>query len=393
MFDQVSSELGTPDRLQAFATGLYLDPCPPGLQSTGFGGMDVRPVRPSVGEVSPGDRLPPEFRDLPARPLVYLTLGTVFNDSELVGGVLDAIQDLPISIAVTTGPAVDPSVLGPRPANVAAAPFVPQALLMPLASAVVSHAGSGTMLGALASGLPQVCLPRGADQFANAERVQSVGAGVRLLPDEVTPERLRAVVSQVLDEPAYERAARAMKAEIEAMPPAAEVLDDLVHLAGPSAGSPDRRRRRTAEAQVDDLGFRGWRCRESNPGPPSLHVGFSVRSPLCLYSDPPVMRTSRCDDPSRCLVFPSTPRPGGRVSPLADAGVRGGDAPGPTDHYSLSPRGRKRPGQCDCCRHLFFCDTWLTRSSSPSSARFPTIDIRSRNRSPPCAAPAAAAPG
>jgi len=233
MFDQVSSELGTPNRLQAFATGLYLDPCPPGLQSTGFGGMDVRPVRPSVGEVSPGDRLPPEFRDLPARPLVYLTLGTVFNDSELVGGVLDAIQDLPISIAVTTGPAVDPTVLGPRPANVAAASFVPQALLMPLASAVVSHAGSGTMLGALASGLPQVCLPRGADQFANAERVQAVGAGVRLLPDEVTPERLRAVVSQVLDEPAYERAARAMKAEIEAMPPAAEVLDDLVHLAGP----------------------------------------------------------------------------------------------------------------------------------------------------------------
>ena len=53
-----------------------------------------------------------------------------------------------------------------------------------------------------------------------------------------------------------------------------------------------------------------WRCRESNPGPPSLHEGFSVRSPLCLYSDPPVTRTSRCDDPSRCLMFPSTPRPG-----------------------------------------------------------------------------------
>jgi hypothetical protein len=73
-----------------------------------------------------------------------------------------------------------------------------------------------------------------------------------------------------------------------------------------------------------------WRCRESNPGPPLLSEGFSVRSPLCLYSDPPVMRASRCDDPSRCVVFPSTPRPGGRVSPLADAGFRGGDTPGPT---------------------------------------------------------------
>ncbi len=49
------------------------------------------------------------------------TLGTVFNDPELVRSVLDAIQDLPISIAVTTGPGTDPSILGPRPANIAAA--------------------------------------------------------------------------------------------------------------------------------------------------------------------------------------------------------------------------------------------------------------------------------
>jgi MGT family glycosyltransferase len=147
-----------------------------------------------------------------------------------VRSVLDAVADLPISIAVTTGPGTDPSILGPRPANVAAAPFVPQALLMPLASAVVSHTGSGTMLGALASGLPQVCLPRGADQFANADRVQAIGAGVRLLPDEVTPDSLRAAVTAVLDDPGYGRAATAIKDEIAGMPSAAEVLDDLVGL-------------------------------------------------------------------------------------------------------------------------------------------------------------------
>ena len=71
----------------------------------------------------------------------------------------------------------------------------------------------------------------------------------------------------------------------------------------------------TTKAQVNDLGFRVWRCRESNPGPPLLHVGFSVRSLLCLYLDPPVTQTSRCDDPSRCLLSLSAPRPGGQVSP------------------------------------------------------------------------------
>jgi UDP:flavonoid glycosyltransferase YjiC (YdhE family) len=232
IFEHLSSGLGTPNRLHAFETGVYLDPCPPGLQSDELGGMDVRQIRPSVGPVAPGDQLPPQFRELPERPLVYVTLGTVVNEPALARTVLDAIQELPISIAVTTGPAVNPSVLGPRPANVGAASFVPQALLMPAASAVVSHTGSGTMLGALASGLPQVCLPRGADQFANADRVRAVGAGVRLLPDEVTPERLRAAVTAVLADPAYAQAARVMKAEIEAMPSAGEVLDGLVRLAG-----------------------------------------------------------------------------------------------------------------------------------------------------------------
>jgi UDP:flavonoid glycosyltransferase YjiC (YdhE family) len=231
MFDYVSSALGTPNRRHAFETGLYIDPCPPGLQSPRFGATDVRPVRPDPGRIGPGERLPRQFLELPEWPLVYVTLGTVYNDPDLVRSMLDAVQDLPISIAITTGPGTDPSVLGPRPANVAAASFVPQALLLPLASAVVSHTGSGTMLGALASGLPQVCLPRGADQFANAERIQAVGAGIRLLPDEVTPKRLRAALSSVLHDPAYTGAAAAMKAEIAAMPSAADVLADLVGLA------------------------------------------------------------------------------------------------------------------------------------------------------------------
>jgi UDP:flavonoid glycosyltransferase YjiC (YdhE family) len=231
MFAHVSSELGTPNRRHAFETGLYIDPCPPGLQSPQFGQMDIWPVRPGPGRVTPEERLPPQFLELPQRPLVYVTLGTVFNGPELVRSILDAIQDLPISIAVTTGPGTDPSLLGRRAANVAAASFVPQALLLPLASAVVSHAGSGTMLGALAFGLPQVCLPQGADQFANAERVHAIGAGIQLLPDDVTPERLRAAVSSVLHDPAYTRAATAMRTEIAAMPSAADVLDDLVSLA------------------------------------------------------------------------------------------------------------------------------------------------------------------
>lgn len=227
IFSHLSAELRTPDRSHEFDTGIYLDPCPPGLQSDELALANIWPIRPSAGPVTPGDRLPLEFLELPKRPVVYVTLGTVFNDPGFVGRVLAAIQDLPISIAVTTGPAVDPALLGPRPGNVAVARFVPQALVLPYVSAVVSHTGSGTMLGALAGGVPQVCLPQGADQFANAERMQATGAGIRLLPDQVTPDSLRHAVQAVLDDPAYERAAATLQAEIAAMPPAGEVLAEL----------------------------------------------------------------------------------------------------------------------------------------------------------------------
>jgi hypothetical protein len=113
--------------------------------------------------------------------------------------------------------------------------------------------------------------------------------------------------------------------------------------ARPPTGHDDDRneRRRARRAGTPSI---EWRCRESNPGPPSLHEGFSVRSPLCLYSDPPVTRTSRCDDPSRCVVSPSAPRPGERVSPLADAGLRVGNAPGPTAPQWIRQRERSRSG-------------------------------------------------
>ena len=183
----------------------------------------------------PGDRLPQQFLALPKRPVVYVTLGTVVNDPDLARSVLDAIEDLPISIAVTTGPGVDPAILGVRPDNVAVAEFVPQALILPYASAVVSHTGSGTMLGALAAGLPQVCLPRGADQFANADRIKAVGAGLRLLPEELTPDSLRSALRAVLYDDVYAQSARAVQAEIAAMPSPAEVLAELEALAGPTA--------------------------------------------------------------------------------------------------------------------------------------------------------------
>ena len=58
-------------------------------------------------------------------------------------------------------------------------PWLPQAEVIRQADVVVHHGGSGTMLGALVAGVPQVVLPQGADQFGNATALTAAGLAVR----------------------------------------------------------------------------------------------------------------------------------------------------------------------------------------------------------------------
>lgn len=74
-----------------------------------------------------------------------------------------------------------------------------------------------------------------------------------------------------------------------------------------------------------------WSCRESNPGPTAFPQDFSVRSPLCLYSDLLVTRTSQDDDPSRCWCPDESRDRTHRWIPLADARLRVEGFPGLTD--------------------------------------------------------------
>jgi MGT family glycosyltransferase len=143
---------------------------------------------------------------------------------------LAGLRGLPVNVVVTTGPGVDPAGLGAQPANVLVRQFLPQAALLPACDAVVSHAGAGTMLGGLCHGLPQVCLPMGADQPMNAAALARTGAGVALGHGERTAAAIRDAVITVLDDPSYRRAAGALQQQIAAMPSADETLGKLLEL-------------------------------------------------------------------------------------------------------------------------------------------------------------------
>ncbi|GAB2706576.1 glycosyltransferase [Nocardia thraciensis] len=210
------------------APGLpHIDICPPSLQDKEFLAGEHRiPLRP----VPYSEPAAPRARDTVrnSRPLVYLTLGTVFGTAELFTTVLSGLGRLDAQIVAATG-RVRPDDLSPVPGNTVLYGWVSQADLLPHADVVVHHGGSGTMLAALTFGVPQLILPQGADQFANAEALTTSGASLHLHPHEITPETIAVTTHRLLprhDSP-HRDAARALAHEITRMPGPDEVAHHL----------------------------------------------------------------------------------------------------------------------------------------------------------------------
>jgi UDP-N-acetylglucosamine transferase subunit ALG13 len=199
---------------------LYLDIYPPEFGSGTAGHVPRRQLLRPVTDDGPVDMsMPLPLPD--ARfdaPLVYVTMGTVFNNLEPVLVVLAALGELDVRVLVTVGPGGDPATLGTQPAHVRVERYVPQTLVLPHCAVVVSHGGSGTVLATITLGLPQLCLPQGADQFLNSAAVSSAGAGVSLMPSEATVDAVRDAVSRLLDDASFRDAAHRVRASIASMP-------------------------------------------------------------------------------------------------------------------------------------------------------------------------------
>ena len=204
-----------PEPFAGFFRGMYVDISPASLASehppAGTPVLRMRPVETASNAVAT------------QRPLVYVTLGTIASDIAVFQLLLAALAHLDIDVLVTTGKQNDPATLEPLPANATVERYVPQAEVLPRASIVVTHGGSGSMLGALAHGLPMVIAPRAADQFENASAAADAGVALVLLPDELTEDAVCEAVGSLIADGSYRAAARTLADEIAAMPSPREV--------------------------------------------------------------------------------------------------------------------------------------------------------------------------
>jgi UDP:flavonoid glycosyltransferase YjiC (YdhE family) len=224
---------------------LYLDTCPPALQSPGIEDIAVaHPLRPVSFDATSGECLPDWAHDLPPVPTVYVTFGTIFNrDLRVYTTILEGLSGTGVNVVVTVGKDNDPRMLGPQPDSVHVERYIPQSELLPHCHLVVTHGGTGSMVSALAHGLPLLLVPQGANHFHNAEACVAAGAARQLLPRQLSAESVRREMRILRDEPAYWERARQIKEEIEAMPGPEEgvrLLEQLHRERQPLAGSARR---------------------------------------------------------------------------------------------------------------------------------------------------------
>jgi MGT family glycosyltransferase len=191
---------------------------------------NVRYVGPQLDDpdwASGGDSWRPEGD----APLVLVAMSSVYQRQvQVLRTVAVALGTLPVRAVITTGRAVQPEELPTYP-HVRVVRSAPHQHVLREASVVVTHAGHGTVMKALAAGVPLVCIPMGRDQHANTTRVLRLGAGVRVGQRE--PARsVAAGVSRVLAEPAFTAAARHVARliadEAAARPGAADEIEAMV---------------------------------------------------------------------------------------------------------------------------------------------------------------------
>jgi MGT family glycosyltransferase len=195
---------------------------------------NVRYVGPQLDDADGGSWDHP-WAGADKRPLVLVSLSsTVMGQEDLLQRAADALGQLAVYALVTTGPAVDPAVIR-APQNVSVRRWACHAGVLPHCSAVVTHGGHGTVLKALAAGVPLVIAPLGRDQPDNAARVIRAGAGLRVrrTADIATLQR---AISRVLDDHRYQDAARHMAEILAAERDDELVVDELERAAaGPHA--------------------------------------------------------------------------------------------------------------------------------------------------------------
>ena len=133
------------------------------------------------------DEIDGEFQNIGQKPLVYVSLGTLHNDSlAFFKNCIEALKNTDYEVIMSIGKAVKIEDLGTLPDNIKAYPFVPQLHILKHASAFITHGGMNSLNEGLYFGVPVIVCPQQFEQAFNGRRLQKMGIAKTL--EDSTPD-------------------------------------------------------------------------------------------------------------------------------------------------------------------------------------------------------------
>ena len=161
------------------------------------------------------------------RPLIYISLGSVFSDNpSFYRTALDAFAAEPVQIVLSTGRKVSPTELGAIPANAIVRAWVPQLEVLQRADLFVTHAGMGSVHEGLGLGVPLLLVPQQLEQALVATRLAALGAGVKVSA-VVSAESLRRTANHILNTPTYLASVAQLRTSLNAGGGAVSAVDAI----------------------------------------------------------------------------------------------------------------------------------------------------------------------
>jgi rhamnosyltransferase subunit B len=196
------------------------------VRLTGFVSYSGEDVRKTPNELA-------DFLALDSPPLVF-TAGTANKQAhKFFAAAVQATQRVGRRAVLLT-PFRD-QVPTELPDSVIQIDYAPLSDFLPRTAAMVHHGGVGTLAQALAAGIPQLIVPYGLDQPANAIRVSDLGAGDYLSFKKVNERELSEKLTSLLKSQEMRRVARGYAEKIACQDALSETCDlvETLQMASP----------------------------------------------------------------------------------------------------------------------------------------------------------------
>ncbi|WP_379127433.1 macrolide family glycosyltransferase [Paenibacillus sp. sgz500958] len=163
------------------------------------------------------------------QPLIYISFGSIYTDRpEFYQKCIAAFKDSGAKVIMSVGRNMDLSIFGEPPENIEIRSFVPQLEILRDADVFISHAGYNSVCEAMVFGVPMVLLPQGADQFAIADRLEELGAGLYIRNEEITASQLKEITFETMNNEYIQLNARALGETFFGGGGAARGVDELI---------------------------------------------------------------------------------------------------------------------------------------------------------------------